>query len=571
MNDHLETGVFPYGGIDGLGRELPRRKQTGPQRPGRYVGLFYFLWLGQHGTEGPFDNTRILEEWPESVHDPDHPAWGPEKAFHFWGEPLYGYYLNDDAWVLRKHVQLLTCAGIDFIVFDTTNASTYKPVYDVLFRVMDELSGQGFQVPKFAFYTNTESGETVKELYEDIYKPGRYRHLWFHLKGKPLMIGDPEECDAEIRQFFTFRLNQWPNEAAKTGGFPWIEFERPQRVFFNEEGEKEIISVSVAQHPSVAMSDTPFYHYGDNWGRGYSEGAADEESSSMDAILQGRNITEQWEYALEEDPHIIFVTGWNEWIAMRFRGAPERPVLFVDQATLNFSRDIEPMKGGYGDLYYMQMIGYIRRFKGMPDGTGCSHHMKTSIWEGERFSAWEDVNQPYRDFEGDTASRSHPGYGGLHYAHATGRNDMIRFKAAHNDESLFFYVQTREPITPHAGRHWMMLLLRLEGQPHNGWEGYHFIVNRCVKDASTSLLERSTGGWNWELAAEVRYDVRGSEMQLELPREALGLGLPLSELRFEFKWVDHMQNEGDIADLYLYGDAAPEGRLNFAYDSRREG
>ncbi|MEC0239021.1 hypothetical protein P4H66_03935 [Paenibacillus dokdonensis] len=42
--------------------------------------------------------TQILQKWPEAVVDPDHPAWGPEEAFHFWGEPLYGYYLNDDAW-----------------------------------------------------------------------------------------------------------------------------------------------------------------------------------------------------------------------------------------------------------------------------------------------------------------------------------------------------------------------------------------------------------------------------------------------------------------------------------------
>ncbi|MED5020820.1 hypothetical protein P9847_26515 [Paenibacillus chibensis] len=563
--------VFPYGGIDALGRELPRQEHTGGTRPEKYVGLFYFLWLGQHGKEGPFDNSRILETWPSAVLDPHHPAWGPEEVYHFWGEPLYGYYLNDDAWVLRKHMQLLTSAGVDFIVFDTTNASTYKPVYEVLFRVMDELSKQGFPVPKFAFYTNTESGETVKELYDDIYKPGRYEHLWFRLKGRPLIIGNPDECDLEIRQCFTFRLNQWPNEPAKTDGFPWIEFERPQRVFFNNEGEKEIINVSVAQHPSVAMSDTPFYRYGDNWGRGFRQGAADEENEAMESILQGRNIAEQWEYALEEDPQIIFVTGWNEWIAMRLQGTAERPVLFVDQATLNFSRDIEPMKGGYGDLYYMQMIGYIRRFKGMAELQGCSHKLDASLWSGHGFSAWKEVQQPYRDVEGNTLPRRHPGYGRYNYAHDTGRNDLVRFKAAHTDESLCFYAQTKDPVTPFTGRHWMMMLLRLEGQPDSGWEGYHYIVNRCVKDASTTLLERSTGGWNWEPVAEIRYEVRGNELQLELPRKALGFVQAPGDLRFEFKWVDHMQNEGDITDFYQYGDAAPIGRLNFVYESRSKG
>ena len=41
------------------------------------------------------------------------------------GEPLFGYYLASDEWVMRKHLQMLTDAGIDFTVFDTTNAVTY--------------------------------------------------------------------------------------------------------------------------------------------------------------------------------------------------------------------------------------------------------------------------------------------------------------------------------------------------------------------------------------------------------------------------------------------------------------
>lgn len=48
MQQHDELHVFPYGGMDGLGRELSRSNETRAPRPGRYVGLFYFLWLGQH-------------------------------------------------------------------------------------------------------------------------------------------------------------------------------------------------------------------------------------------------------------------------------------------------------------------------------------------------------------------------------------------------------------------------------------------------------------------------------------------------------------------------------------------
>ncbi|SFJ33295.1 hypothetical protein SAMN02799624_04106 [Paenibacillus sp. UNC496MF] len=556
------------GGIDGLGRELPAYADAGPIREGRFVGLFYFLWLGQHGTSGPHDNTRILAGWPEAAKDPDHPAWGPAKSFHFWGEPLFGYYLSDDAYVLRKHVQLLTTAGVDFLVFDTTNRATYKQVYDVLFGMMDHVRAQGFRVPRIVFYTNTESGKTVTELYEDIYRPGRYPELWFRWKGRPLIIGDPGECSEEIRGFFTFRLNQWPNEEAKVNGFPWIEFQRPQRVFFNDAGEKEIISVSVAQHPSVAMSDTPFYGYGDNRGRGYrgeTEGS-DTVIDSDEAVMRGLNIAEQWEFALREDPRIVFVTGWNEWIAMRLQGPKERPVLFVDQATLAFSRDIEPMRGGYGDHYYMQLAGYIRRFKGMTAPPG-GFRLEQRIPIGPDFGPWADCGREYRDFEGDTEPRNHPGYGELHYRDETGRNDLTLMKAAHTDAHLYFYVRTKGPITPHTDRHWMLLLIRVCGAADEGWEGYHYIANRRITTEAKSLLERSSGGWNWHAVTEIGFAVSGNELQLEIPRAALGIVDPGRELRIGFKWIDNMQQEGDILDALQHGDTAPEGRLHFMYSA----
>ncbi|XID90170.1 hypothetical protein ACF3MZ_16585 [Paenibacillaceae bacterium WGS1546] len=553
------------GGVDALGRILPSRKEVGPPRKDRYVGLFYFLWLGQHGTEGPHDNTRIAAESPEAVRDSGHPAWGPAEAYHFWGEPLYGYYLNDDEWVLRKHVQLLTAAGVDFLVFDTTNAVTYKNVYDRLFRILDEIGSQGFDVPRFAFYTNTESGRTVAEIYEDVYKAGRYRHLWFHWKGKPLIIGDPDQCAEEHRSFFTFRLNQWPNEAAKTNGFPWIEFQRPQRVFYNDEGEKETISVSVAQHPSVAMSDTPFYGYGDNWGRGFQANASHEEACSEEAIARGANVEEQWAFALAEDPSVVFVTGWNEWIAMRLRGPAERPVLFVDQATLNFSRDIEPMKGGYGDNYYMQLIANIRRFKGLPDDTAASFRLPKAIPIGPDFAPWAAVSAEYADFRGKTRPRNHPGYGGLHYANDTGRNELVAFKTAHSDDKVYFYAGTAADLVPGQGDDpWMMLLIRVEGREDTGWEGFHYVVNRRTGNGA-AMLERSLGGWRWEPVAEVRQAAKGNELHLEIPRACLGLSKAARERRLAFKWADHMKNEGDAMDFYQFGDVAPIGRLHYVY------
>ncbi|MBD2867211.1 hypothetical protein [Paenibacillus arenilitoris] len=553
---------------DAFGRRLPEAGGITPRagRQDRHVGLFYFLWLGQHGTEGPFDNTRILREAPEAVRDPDHPLWGPEQSFHFWGEPLYGYYLSDDAWVLRKHVQLLTSAGVDFLVFDTTNAATYRTVYEALLAVLEEYRAQGWDVPRVAFYTNTKSGETVGRIYDDLYREGRYRELWFEWDGKPLIIGDPDECAEEHRAFFTFRRSQWPFEDAKTNGFPWIEFCRPQRVYRNERGEKEIVSVSVAQHPSIAMSDSPFYGYGDNWGRSFHAG---EPDAGPDASLRGFNIEEQWAFALREDPKIVFVTGWNEWIAMRLPGAAaDRPVRFVDQATLEFSRDIEMMKGGYGDSYYLQLIAWIRRFKGLPPQPRPSG--QTTIDLAGPFRKWDAVSPEYRDFAGDTAHRDHAGYGRLSYTNDSGRNDLIAMKVARDADYVYFYARTARPLTPSDVPGWMMLFIRTRESEGSGtgehWDGYQYVVNRTVRGENATVLERSLGGWSWEAVADVPYRAEGGELQLRVPRKLLGLAD--GPLRLGFKWADNAAMDGDPMDFYASGDTAPEGRLYFIYEAK---
>lgn len=113
-----------------------------------------------------------------------------------------------------------------------------------------------------------------------------------------------------------------------------------------------------------------------------------------------------------------------------------------------------------------------------------------------------------------------------------------------------------------------MLLLNTNGEAGSGWHGYDFIVNRQVEDDTTTWVERSLGGWQWKKAGNIRYAVSGCEMHLAIPRQLLGLERrPGKKLRFEFKWADHMQREGDVMDFYEHGDAAPDGRLNYLYEA----
>jgi hypothetical protein len=557
---------------DDLGRTLPQYGEVPKPRHDRYVGLFYFLWLGQHSRSGPYNITKILEEHPEAVHDPDHPAWGPQGAFHHWGESLFDYYFSDDAWVLRRHAQMLAAAQVDFLFFDVTNAFTYKAVYDKLLAVFDDVRRQGWDVPQVVFYTNARSGATIEQIYHDLYEPRRFPELWFELDGKPLIIGNPDEVSPEIRDFFTFRLNQWPNEPMKEGGFPWISFQRPQEVFYVD-GKPDIVNVAVAVHNNFPFSDQPFYGAGTNWSRSFHDGALDP---APDAYKWGYNFSEQWEHALEVDPRIVAVTGWNEWVAQRFTGdfpgwdgnpdrPDDRPVFFVDEATTEFSRDAEPMKGGYNDNYYLQLVDYIRQYKGL--GPQAAPSERRSIDIDGPFDQWADVRPAYRDFVGDTEDRDHDGFGGVRYTNDTGRNDFEEVKVARDAGNLYFYARTADPIV-RSDERWMNLFLNLDRDGENGWKGYDFAVNRTTADESTASLEASRGGWNWERVGDVEYRVSDNEMHIAVPRSLLGRHAR-GRLHVEFKWADNVPDNGDVMDFYVDGDAAPDGRFNYLYTEVR--
>ena len=112
---------------DAPGRVVATFEVAGPRRNGKFVGVFYYVWLGYH-TPVVYDITRILAE------DPDKPQWGPIGPFHFWGEPEMGYYRSEDPWVIRRYLQMLSNADVDFIFFDVTNAVTYLETVKTLVR-----------------------------------------------------------------------------------------------------------------------------------------------------------------------------------------------------------------------------------------------------------------------------------------------------------------------------------------------------------------------------------------------------------------------------------------------------
>jgi len=178
--------------VDGLGRSVPTHAEVGPPRPNKFVGVFYFLWLGQHSTDGPYDISRILTANPDAIKDADDPAWGPAGHFHHWAEPYFGYYLSEDTWVIRKHAEMLVAAGVDAIFFDVTNGFTYANVYHALLDTYADIRADGDPTPQVAFLAPFGNPtQVVTDLYTDLYAPGHHRDLWFGWEGKPLILADP--------------------------------------------------------------------------------------------------------------------------------------------------------------------------------------------------------------------------------------------------------------------------------------------------------------------------------------------------------------------------------------------
>ncbi|MBE0536541.1 MAG: hypothetical protein IH624_12820 [Phycisphaerae bacterium] len=538
---------------DALGRTLPGYEECGPPRKDRTVGIFYFLWLGQHGVGGPYDITAMLAD------NPDDPKYGPPGAFHHWDQAELGYYLSDSEYVIRKHVSMLVDAQIDTLIFDVTNGPTYNGPYMTVCKVFTELRNAGRPTPQICFLTHSHSAQVITRIYNDFYAKNLYPDLWFRWKGKPLILGPAENLDPEIRDFFTIR-DCWAWTHGKDT-WQWLDH-TPQKYGWHESPDKpEEVSVSAAQHPTS------------NIGRSFQNGKQPphDKYARTDTMHLGLYFDEQWKSALKTDPQFIFITGWNEWVAQRFittsgqhflgRPLPDGGTFFVDQYSQEFSRDIEPMAGGHTDNYYYQMIAGIRRYKGVRPPPTASPP-KTITVDGD-FSDWTDVRPEYRDTIGDTLHRSERGWGSAGtYTNTTGRNDFVAAKVACDAAAVYFYIQTADAVTPRTDPNWMLLFIDADCDPATGWHGYDYVVNRSVVDDMATTLAHTDGRWNWKTVAQLPYRVRGSEMEIRIPRNRIGQE---AKIAFDFHWADNIQKEDDIIEFAVSGDSAPNRRFNYRY------
>ena len=588
--------IYTSGGFaatDDVGRELYDSNTVGVigDNGEHYVGLFYFLWMGEHGDPGVYDLTKIQHLYGKDAANANYidpttgqRIYGYVGQFHWMGEPLYGYYYSSDEWVMRKHVELLTNAGVDFLYIDVTNGYPYLNNVKKLMGILHEYNEMGYNAPKIVFYTKTNAQNTVTQLYNNIYLAEVYPDTWLYVNGKPCIITVSNDItNLDIRRFFTIKESQWPDAPAQDDAWPWMDFSWPQRVFNDFEGNRSAISVSVAQHcGSLAFSDSAYYFDIDtevNRGRGYRSGLElwlyrAEYETDPSITNYGYNFQAQWDYAIEQDVPYVLVTGWNEWIAQRQDGAIHRgdanKVMFVDTASQEFSRDIEMMRGGYFDNYYMQLVYNIQKLKGTAPIIIQDTRNPINITGG--FDQWDNVLVEYTDPSGDTANRNNLGYGSTYYRDKSGRNDIVSAKVTNDTKNAYFYVSTAKAIQKYDGESsWMQLYINADQKAETGWYGYDYIVNYSAKsDLVTSVAKYngSDNSYSFVEIGDVSYTVLGNEMMISVPLEMLGI-CNYNEICVEFKWFDADAGVlvDEMEDFYTYGDAAPLGRLNYTYQN----
>lgn len=537
---------------DALGRSVVSAGESE-----KLVGVFYFLWHSQHGSDRIIDNTKLVKENPNAINSEE--AWltaggGKQQEFHFWGEPLLGYYSANDDWVFRKHVQMLTDAAVDFIVIDTTNAFTYSEPAKKLIGVWYEYLLQGWNVPRIAYYTNSASGDTMNRIYDEIYnnaelkaKYPRIDELWFELDGKPMIIGDADDAALreDVKVYFTIKANQWPNENKKNDGFPWMEFDRSltYKAVFKKDGVS-IMNVSVAQHSDTcAFGKTAWYGANDRT-RSWHDGVND---TSENAMLYGYNFAEQWEFAIKMNPDIVFVTGFNEWVAQRQAPEEKYPIVFVDCADENTSRDVEPSAGVLGDNYYLQMVNYIAEFKKSTAKVENGEDVTINI-DGS-FDQWDNkkITAVYKDYINDTADRNSVDFAKNVITDTSGRNDIVNMKVAEDSENYYFYVDTAENLTAPTDRNWMTLFVN-----------EHYVVNRTSPENGKTAVEVVTDS-GYENIAEADIHFEGNRMMIKISKADVDFGES-----FNFKWADNYV-DNDVYSFYTSGDSAPYGRLCYRY------
>lgn len=575
---------------DDLDRTVAENTTAGDPKENRYVGLFYFLcWVGAGGKVQ--DNTKLYLELGAEGTKEYIENYGGEA---YWAEPYFGYYRNTDTWVYRKHAYMLEQAGVDFIFLDVSNAEVFIPGHTALFDTWLEMRHEGIDTPQIVFF-NGDTGSTfqsnMQKLFTTVYSDenwDKYKELFFEWEGKPLIFGNYKGLSGDIKkkvdEKFTVRGSwAWKDE---DNYWSWLQeyIYKPDSSRGTQlrnggwgrdaEGNYESLSVALGHHPVT------------NKGRSFvnnvepNNGLGDFEFSSVERAGLGLGFESQFKAVQwlieknvpEDQPFVLMITGWNEWIAGCFKEDNAQNIAnttakfgYVDQFNCEFSRDGEPMRNqdgyGFGDNYYYQMVDYIRQYKGIAATPVADHQTSVNIYD---LSSWDDIELTYMDSLYDTELRNSICYDAdYRYINHSGRNDFESAKVSQDGNALYFLVKTSHDIIIDDGDTWMNLYLNTDGDTATGWEGYDYVLNRDRDSFVVTVEKFKDDTFETEVVGGAYYYIEGAYMAIRLSKDIVGIE-GLAD-RMVFKWADNSVDNGDPMGFMDLGDTAPDNRFGFLY------
>lgn len=340
--DHLDEKYADYKEVS-YGLDITKKTDL--------VAIFYSTWFNfVLGTKtNPPNITKILENGKKTgVYN-----WGAENEFHYWAEPAVGYYRSDNEQVIRTHMTQLADAGVDFIIIDHTFMNKTRTLVEsewavyvenpctVLLNTIVKMRREGLKTPYVVFWSGagTETGwAVVQKMNNEFYKVKKWRDCFVYWEGKvfQLVTRMPKtplnNANLTVREMWGLEYNLLPEH--------WSFLQRTNEPVKDSEGYTEQMCVCTATQQTYMSLPTA---------KGRTHGIF---------------MYSQWYNAFKHRPKVIAITWWNEWAAQRIRTA-DGTYQFTDNYNQEYSRDIEPMKGGHGDLYYQWMKKYISAYRNL--------------------------------------------------------------------------------------------------------------------------------------------------------------------------------------------------------------
>ena len=551
--------------IDDLGRHMVTSEDTGLPKADKWVGIFYSIWTASVGgsARSHTDVTKALAS------DPENPFYGPHGHFCWWAEPETGYHAADDVWQIRRDMRYLSMLGVDFIFLDFTNGFIYADAFKTLLDTMAEMRAEGQMTPYVTVWLL--DGGNMGRLDTEFYNQEKYKDLWFRWEGKPLILlkrRDKKEGTETDRE----RVPSLYNEdyvSRYTYRVMWSDYNwpadlRPEGVGSNVKYNKWSFnggwSVNPRQPEVVSVGLAGFAEYGSGRSGPYSAEHYVDDFLETKTMGEGIHFGREYQTAMRDvpDAQVMLVSRWNEWTAQNLG---HLDFGFVDQFNPEFSRDIEPMKGGYTDNYFYQFCNMVREFKGVLPAEGNTGAQTMDVATGD-FEKWEKIMPVFTDYANDTKWRNFTDpTGEIKYINSSGRHDIVESRLTADGGMVYAYVRCAEKIASYnRNPNWMMLFIDADQNKETGWEGYDFVINYKVLDnmATTICAYKDNV---WQEVGIVQYKREGDRMMIAIPRSLLGL--TGDQVSVDFHWMDNVTDIYDLHSWFTTGDSAPERRNNY--------